>query len=43
MKKISLRKLAENAGLSPSDMIYIASGINASTTEVYVRILRNWN
>ena len=39
-KGFSLRKFAENIGLSPSNMTYIEKGINAPTAEVYERILK---
>lgn len=39
-KGLSLRKFAENIGLSPSNMTYIEKGINAPTAEVYERILK---
>ena len=39
-KGFSLRKFAENIGLSPSNMTYIEKGVNAPTAEVYERILK---
>jgi transcriptional regulator with XRE-family HTH domain len=42
-KKLSLRKLADVVGLSPSNMTYIEKGINAPTAEVYEKILKELN
>ena len=39
-KKLSLRKLANAIGLSPSNMNYIEKGTNIPTAEVYEKIIK---
>lgn len=42
-KNLSLRKLADAIGLSPSNMTYIEKGTNIPTAEVYEKIIKELN
>ena len=38
-KELSLRALATDVGLSPSNLTYIEKGINAPTSKIYLKII----